>query len=363
MKKVRRIESIFELARILLALVIAYALALLCLILVTQDPVEAVTMFAVGPLTSSRRFGQVIVKFIPYTMCGVGMCFMYASNRFSMFGEGSYLMSGCFVTIAAFALEAYQLPAVVMIPFLLVVGALVGGLIGFTPAALGAKFNINELVTSTMLNYVCLYLSLYILKVHLADPDITFFASRILPENVRLPQIMARSTIHAGLFIAPVFIALAVVIFFRTRLGFSIRICGANPDFARFSGINFSRSIIWAHTIGGALVGVGACLDLLGLYDRYLWTEITNYGFYGLVSAVLARKNPIFVPLGAFLLAYMHTGASILNYTSEVPIEFVQIMQALLILLISAQTFLRKTKNKLIFKDSHEAMTKEEKAA
>ena len=124
MKKVRRIESAFELARILLALVIAYALSLLCLVLVTEDPIEAVYMFAVGPLTSTRRIGQVIVKFIPYALCGVGMCFMYASNRFSMFGEGSYLMSGCFVTIAAFALEPYHLPLIVMVPILLVVGSL-----------------------------------------------------------------------------------------------------------------------------------------------------------------------------------------------------------------------------------------------
>ena len=91
---------------------------------------------------------------------------------------------------------------IVMVPILLVVGAFFGGLIGFTPAILGAKLKLNELVTSTMLNYVCLYLTLWILKIHLADPDITFFASKILPDNVRLPQIIDRSTIHAGLFIA-----------------------------------------------------------------------------------------------------------------------------------------------------------------
>lgn len=134
------------------------------------------------------RIGQVIVKFIPYALCGVGMCFMYASNRFSMFGEGSYLMSGCFVTIAAFALEPYHLPLIVMVPILLVVGAFFGGLIGFTPAILGAKLKLNELVTSTMLNYVCLYLTLWILKIHLADPDITFFASKILPRMVLASQ-------------------------------------------------------------------------------------------------------------------------------------------------------------------------------
>ena len=75
-----------------------------------------------------------------------------------------------------------------------------------------------------------------------------------------------------------------------------------------------------------------------------MWTALTNMGFDGLLVAVLAKKNPVFVPLGAFLLAYMRTGASILNYTSSIPIEFVDIMQAIIILLIAAEHFLAATK-------------------
>ena len=359
MKKIRQIESLYELVRIIIALAIAYGLALLCLVLITDDAATAVYMFAVGPFTSTRRFGQMIVKFIPYMLCGVGMCFMYASNRFSMYGEGSYLLSGCFVSVVIFALSGLNLPFVLMFPILLLAAALAGGLVGFVPATLGAKFGLNELVVSIMLNYVVLFFTVWVLKVYLADPTITFFASRALPESVKLTQFVRSSNIHTGIFIAPLFVILAAVIFYRTRLGQKIRICGSNPNFARYSGINLSRSIIAAHTLGGALVGIGACIDILGIYDRYLWAEFTNYGFYGLVSAVLARKNPIFVPLGALLLAYMHTGASILNYTTEIPIEFVQIMQALLILLIAAQSFLSSYKNKLIFKESRNSLEKE----
>lgn len=88
MKKVRRIESAFELARILLALVIAYALSLLCLVLVTEDPIEAVYMFAVGPLTSTRRIGQVMFKFIPYALCGDGHVFYVCQQPFQHVWRG-----------------------------------------------------------------------------------------------------------------------------------------------------------------------------------------------------------------------------------------------------------------------------------
>jgi len=83
-----------------------------------------------------------------------------------------------------------------------------------------------------------------------------------------------------------------------------------------------------------------------------MWTALTNVGFDGLMVAVLAKKNPVFIPLGAFLLAYMRTGASILNYTTEIPIEFVDIMQSIIILLIAADHFMGGSKEKLIFRMS-----------
>lgn len=113
-----------------------------------------------------------------------------------------------------------------------------------------------------------------------------------------------------------------------------------------------TRTLIAAQVLGAMLSGIGGAVDILGIYDRYMWTALTNMGFDGLLVAVLAKKNPVFVPLGAFLLAYMRTGASILNYTSSIPIEFVDIMQAIIILLIAAEHFLGGYKEKLIFKAS-----------
>ena len=100
MKETRKIEFGFEIFRIVVALAIAYGITLLCIMLISDDPFQAVYMFAVGPFTSIRRLGQLFGKFIPYLLTGAGMCFVYASNRFNLIGEGVYLMSGCLVAYA-----------------------------------------------------------------------------------------------------------------------------------------------------------------------------------------------------------------------------------------------------------------------
>ncbi|MFR2846007.1 MAG: hypothetical protein ACLTC4_02210 [Hungatella hathewayi] len=89
MKKVQRVECIYELLRVVLGLVIAYVVTL-ALIVITSDtsPADIIKNFVVGPFTNSRRFGQLMGKFIPYVLSGCGMCFIYSCGRFSLIGEG-----------------------------------------------------------------------------------------------------------------------------------------------------------------------------------------------------------------------------------------------------------------------------------
>ena len=354
MKETRRIEFLFEIFRILVALAIAYGLTLLCIMLISDDPGHAVYMFAVGPFTSKRRLGQLFGKFIPYLLTGTGMCFVYASNRFNLIGEGVYLMSGCMVAFFATQVLGTGTPHILLILVLLLVGALTGALFGLIPAVLREKMKINETVVSIMMNYALLYLANYIVKTKMYDTEITYMASEQLPMAARLTTLVPGTQIHTGLIIGILAVVVTALIFYRTSLGYSIRICGSNPNFARTAGIGMTGSLIVAQVLGATLAGVGGAVDMMGIYDRYMWTALTNMGFDGLLVAVLSKKNPVFVPLGAFLLAYMRTGASILNYTTEIPIEFVDIMQAIIILLIAAEHFMGKYKEKLIFGASRE---------
>ncbi len=357
MKETRKIEFGFEIFRILVALIIAYGLTLLCIMLISDNPAEAVYMFAVGPFTSKRRFGQLFGKFIPYLLTGTGMCFVYASNRFNLIGEGVYLMSGCMVTLVATQVMSSDTPHMVFILVLLAVGAMTGVVFGSIPAILREKAKINETVVSIMMNYALLYLATYIVKTRMYDTSITYMASKQLPAAARLLPLIKGTQLHSGLFIGLLAVVVTALIFYRTSLGYSIRICGSNPRFAKATGISITGSLIAAQVLGSTLAGIGGAVDMMGIYDRYMWTGLTNMGFDGLIVAVLSKKNPIFVPLGAFLLAYMRTGASILNYTTEIPIEFVDIMQAIIILLIAAEHFMGKFKDKLIFNASRKKET------
>ena len=349
MKETRRIEFIFEIFRILVALMIAYGVTLLCIMIISDDPGNAVYMFAIGPFTSKRRFGQLIGKFIPYLLTGTGMCFVYASNRFNLIGEGTYLMSGCMVALFATQILPAQTPHLLFVLILIAVGALTGAVFGAIPAILREKVKINETVVSIMMNYAMLYGATYIVKTKMYDTSITYMASEALPAGAKLTTLVRGTQIHTGLFVGILAVIVTALIFYKTPLGYNIRICGSNAKFAKTVGIGMTGSLISAQVLGATLSGIGGTIDILGIYDRYMWTGLTNMGFDGLLVAVLSKKNPAFVPLGAFLLAYMRTGAAILNYTTEIPIEFVDIMQAIIILLIAAEHFMGGFKEKLIF--------------
>lgn len=349
MKKVQRIEFFFEIGRIIISLVIAFGLSLLCIALISDDPVSAIKTFALGPFSNMRRFGQLIKKFIPYLMTGSGMCFIYASNRFSLVGEGVFTMSGCMVALVGLALAGTSISHVSYVLILLVLGAVIGAAVGLIPALLREKLQVNEVVIAVMLNYALLYFSNWLVKEKMLDNQISYTASYLFDGRMQLSKLVAKTDIHSGLIIGLLVVVFTIIVFYRTRLGFNIRVCGANPHFARMSGIGMTASLIIAQVLGATLCGVGGAVEMMGVYDRYVWTAFTNNGTDGLLVAVLARKNPIFIPLGAFLLAYMRTGASILNYSTTIPIEFVEIMQSLLILLIAAQDFGSTIKNNLIF--------------
>ena len=103
----------------------------------------------------------------------------------------------------------------------------------------------------------------------------------------------------------------------------------------------------------------------LGNYIRFQWTATTQHGFDGLLVAVLAKKNPALVPIGALFLAYIRIGADVVNTSGDIPKEFITVIQGIIILLIAAESFMSGTKNKLIFKaaEKDEAEKKQKQAS
>lgn len=356
MNKTRRIEITIELVRILVAIGIAYGIALITLFAISEDPIYVIRQFVLGPLSSARRAGSVINLAIPFTFTGLCFCFMYAVNKFNLSGEGIFMFSGCIISLTAITLGEMNLPAVVVILLLLLVGAAVGALVSLIPAWLDVKLKANIVVVSLMLNSILAFLSVWVLKYFMRDPSIGSLGSFVIPESAKLTLIFGRFRIQSGFFIAVVAVVFVAVLFYKTIFGYKMRVVGSNPNFAKASGINMTGTIILAQVVGGVFAGIGGTCEILGNYDRYKWVAGTQHGFDGLMVAVLARKNPILVPVAAILLAYIRIGADVVNSKGDIPIEFITVIQGIVILLVAAEEFMGRYKKKLIYKAAKESM-------
>lgn len=362
MNKTSKVEFTVELVRIVTAVAIAYAVALITLFVISDDPVYIVQQFIIGPFSSVRRIGSIINLAIPFTFTGLCFCFVYAVNKFNMSGEGIFMFAGCMVSLAAIKIGD-SLPGPVAMIVLFAIGALVGAVLSAIPAVMEAKFNGNIVVASLMLNSLLVFLAIYVLKYMMRDTTIGTLASLPIPEAVKLPAMFGKMKVHAGFFIALAAVVIVSILFYKMVFGYKMRVVGSNPMFAKASGINMMGTIIGAQVLGGAIAGIGGTCEILGNYERYMWTASTQHGFDGLLVAVLARKNPMLVPVAALLLAYIRIGADVVNSKGDIPIEFITVIQGIVILMVAADEFMGGFKKKLIYKAAAEELAEKEKAA
>ncbi len=374
MSKTQRIESTMEVVRTLVGLVIAYAVALVILYAISDDPVYIVRQFILGPFSSPRRIGSVINLAIPFTICGLSMCFMYAVNRFNLVPEGIFMLSGCMVTFVSVKLGP-SLPAPIMLPLLFGVAILTGVAMAFIPAIMERKFNANVVVVSLMLNSIIGFLATWIMRYYMKDNTISYIGSLEIPENARLPRLFANAQgplavlksfrLQSGVFIAILCVIVVAILFYKTSFGWKMRLVGENPQFAGAVGLSAVGISFAAQLIGGGVAGIAGATEILGNYTRFQWTATTQHGFDGLLVAVLAKKNPALVPIGALFLAYIRIGADVVNTSGDIPKEFITVIQGIIILLIAAESFMSGTKNKLIFKaaEKDEAEKKQKQAS
>lgn len=340
----------FDIVRLLAAVVIGLLLAVVVIFCISDEPGTAVSKLLGGPLQSSRRFGNVIELMIPLTFSGLSITVMFSANQFNMGTEGAFYAGGA---VAAAVALSVGLPAGISPIVCILAGGLIGGLICAIAGVLKMKWNTSELVVSLMLNYIAYYLFKYLLfSGKYKDPGAGFVATYLVPDNSQLSQVFPGTRIHTGLFLVLLAVIIMTVYMKKTKSGFSLKLTGENQSFARYSGINTGIVILSSQFIGGLLGGVGGAVQVLGMYDRFQWTSLPGYGFDGVIVAILARKNPVFVPVAAFFLAYLRIGGDVMSSSTDVTNELVSIIQSIIILFVSAKVFLDSYRQKMVIKEA-----------
>lgn len=338
-------ERSFQLLRTGVSLLIALLAAYLIIFLVSDTPLEAVKIFTLGPFDSLRHFGNLIEAAIPLIFSGLSMAVVFQAGLFNLGAEGIFYISGA----AGAALAIFvPMPAGVAPAAVIALGGLIGALVMLIPGFLRAKFQASELVTSLMLNNILLGVGLWMLTNFLRDPTTGSQISYKFQSTAMLPKMITGTRIHLGVVIALICVILTHIFLYHTKWGYEIRMTGLNPDFARYSGISTVRVIILAHLVSGILAGMGGTVETIGLHQRFEWAALPGYGFDGAMIAMLAGNSPLGVVLAALFVAYLRVGADLVARLSDVPTEMVSILQAIIILLVSAERFLHKYRQKWI---------------
>ena len=238
-----------------------------------------------------------------------------------------------------------------------------GGIVTLIPAVLKVKCHANELVTSLMLNYVCLYLGLYIITAFFYDPQMNSNYSYMFADSMVLPKLFPKTRINTGTIVALVMVGVVWLILNKTSFGYKVTLVGKNETMAKYSGIHAGAMIIGSQILGGVLAGLGSSMELFGMYQRFQYQGLPGYGWDGVLIAIVARYQAKYIPLAALFLAYLRIGADIMSRNTDIPFEIVKIIQAIMIVLISAQAILSKYRQKLVVKEAKELEEMEGKTA
>ncbi len=352
-------------AAIFLALLVATALIFLS----SKEPLTALKYLLLGPVISFKSTGMVFntVSFLtilaamtPTIFSGLAVCVMFSASQFNLGGEGVIMLGGFVGALLGIYLKLNTgLHQVVCI----LAAAVVGGLVMLIPALLKVKLGASEMVTSLMMNYIIMFIILHFLNFTFADRSKGATQSFPFEATAKIPEIVSNGTkLTWGLVIALIFVVIIALFMYRTKWGYAIRMVGINQSFAQYSGIQVGMIIVLSQVIGGMLSGIGGSIEMLGRYNTFLWRELPGYGWIGITVAILAKNNPIFVPLAALFIAYLDKGCQLMSINSDVPFEMIDIIQAAIFLFFAAEQFLAKYRQRIVVRNAQRDLALQEAA-
>ncbi len=344
----------FDLIRTIIAILIGIAVSVLVIYVISKAPGDSIKYMLIGPFMSRGRFGNWLEVTTPILFGGLAVSIPFQAAQFNIGQEGEIYLGAALGT--AFALS-FHFPVFMYAVVVLLFAGLIGAGWGYIPGILKAKWKVDELVSSLMLNYVAYFFGLYVINYHFRDKAAGYLVSYELPKAAWLKQFVPGTRIHVGVIF--VFILAFAVYFFlyHTKLGYEIRTVGSNINFAKYSGINVGKVIVLSQVIGGFIAGMGGMVQVMGIFRRFNWQMSPGYGWDGIVVAIIGHNHPLLIILASLFLAYLRVGGQVMNLLSDVPSEMITVIESIIILLITAEAFLSQWKYRITVKEAQ----KEEK--
>jgi len=308
------------------------------------DPVRWVTALQSGDAVQIRRafnpFLESLVTSTPYIFGGLAVALGFRAGVFNIGAEGQIFAGAITSAFAGYAITG--LPAIIHIPLALLAGFAGGFIWGYIPGWLKAKTGGHEVINTIMMNYIAFRLSDWLLSGPMKAPGQFNPVSAPIAASAELPRFFAPPIrFHLGFFIALLVAYLVYFLLFKTTWGFNLRAVGANPNAARYAGINITLYTILAMSLSGGLAGLAGANEVLGLNHNLAMAFSSGYGFDSIALALLGNNHPVGVVLAALLFGTLRAGATRMQVAANIPIDIISILQAVILLFIAAPAIIR----------------------
>lgn len=344
-----RIDSFFGALKIFCSLLIAIALIVVIVLIVSKQPGQALRSFFVGPVDSTRHLANIVENMMPLLFTGVATCLMFAGGDVVLAGEGAFFL-GAFLSGAITTATPFSGPVKLALSLF---AAMVGGaFVASVSIVAKNRFNAQPFVFSLLFNYVVMYGCNFFLNYFLRDPDYIGIATYAFPADARFGAVVPKTSVTWGIFLAILAVVAGWFIMRKTKLGYKASIVRDNPRYAINMGINAGRISLYMAILGGAVAGLGGCVEMLSKFTRYYWTTQPGFGWDGFLLVTLAGNNPALIPFASLFLGYIRTGASVMNVFADVPMELISAIQAVMVLLVASKALFGRTQQKVTRRNS-----------
>jgi simple sugar transport system permease protein len=333
----RRFRVLYVATVVALAALAAVAVASLVLLAIGASPGATFVTIFTGPLKDLFTLSEIGVRAVPLILVALGVTISFRSGILNIGAEGQMLMGILASTAVALALPG--LPRLLLLTLSLLAGAAAGAAWGGIAGWLRAKLDVNEILSTVMLNYIAAQLYTFLLRGPMLDPDELMTGSGT-PQSMRLPRtawldrLIPGTRLHSGLLVALVLAFAVWLLLWRTTLGYRLRAAGAEAKAARYAGIRVERSLVVAMLFAGGFAGLAGSVEVAGVHHRAIEAITSGYGFAGIVVALFGALHPAGIVPAAAFFGLMLVGADMTQRSNGVPANMVLVLEGVIILAI-----------------------------
>lgn len=320
-----------------LFLSIAAALLIGAIIMIAngKNPVVGYAALVSGALGSKYKLATTLAKTVPLILTGLATAVSFRSGIYNIGGEGQLYLGAFAAAYVGFTFT--NLPGIIGVLLAIVFAAIIGGLYAFIPAVLKVWYKIDEVIVTIMMNSVAILFTNYLVNYPFQADQGKMGGTNMIAEVYKLTNLVRLSKLNTSIFLTA-FIALGIFYLMeKTSTGYSFKMVGQNPIFARYGGISTRAHMLWAMIISGGLAGVAGAFEVLGTHYRFLQNISSGYFFDGMLVALIVRNNPVGVILMSFFFAILKTGSISMELATDIPSEIVLVIQSIIILFIAGE--------------------------